>query len=240
MPAVLIRIVSSSERQRGGAVAGPLAATLRPLSAAKRTVLATSSALSTKATALGRRSAARFQASARLVPVGVARGGDPALDRELGEVGHCVLLGLGSASSGPRRLPPHQDLADHIRAGRGRGRRRRGRPRGGRRAPPGRRPRRGSRRSRRRRGCGACRRSSTSPPRRARVERRPKAKSSSGTGALSALDRLARVGDHDEALGGRGDDLLAQVGAAAALDQPAVGRHLVGAVDRDVEPRAAR
>ena len=49
------------------------------------------------------------------------------------------------------------------------------------------------------------------------------------------LDRLARVGDDDEALGRRGDDLLAQVGAAAALDQPAVGGHLVGAVDRDVE-----
>ena len=33
----------------------------------------------------------------------------------------------------------------------------------------------------------------------------------------------------------RGDDLLPQVGAAAALDQPAVGRDLVGPVDRDVE-----
>ena len=68
----------------------------------------------------------------------------------------------------------------------------------------------------------------------------PKAKSSSGTGAVSDVDRLARVGDDDEALGRRGDDLLAQVGAAAALDQPAVGRHLVGAVDRDVELAAAR
>src|SRR5262249_33502633 len=37
----------------------------------------------------------------------------------------------------------------------------------------------------------------------------------------------------------RGDDLLAQVGRAAALDQPAVGPDLVGAVDRDVEPREA-
>ncbi len=50
------------------------------------------------------------------------------------------------------------------------------------------------------------------------------------------LDRLARVGDDDEALGRGRDDLLAQVGATAALDQPALGRHLVGAVDRDVEP----
>ena len=48
-------------------------------------------------------------------------------------------------------------------------------------------------------------------------------------------DRLGRVGDHDEPLGRRGDDLLARVGAAAALDQPAVGGDLVGAVDRDVE-----
>ena len=49
------------------------------------------------------------------------------------------------------------------------------------------------------------------------------------------LHGLRRVGDDDEALGGGGDDLLARVGAAAALDQPAVGRDLVGAVDREVE-----
>ena len=96
--------------------------------------------------------------------------------------------------------------------------------------------RRGSRRSCRRRGWRGTSRSSTASPSRARVERSPKADSSSGTGAVNSLDRLARVGDHDEALGRRGDDLLAQVGAAAALDQPAVRRHLVGAVDRDVEP----
>ena len=47
--------------------------------------------------------------------------------------------------------------------------------------------------------------------------------------------RLARVDDHHEALRGRGDDLLAQVGPATALDEPAVRGHLVGAVDRDVE-----
>ncbi len=48
-------------------------------------------------------------------------------------------------------------------------------------------------------------------------------------------DRLRGVGDDDEALGRRGDDLLAGVGAAASLDQPAVRRDLVGAVDREVE-----
>ena len=53
------------------------------------------------------------------------------------------------------------------------------------------------------------------------------------------VDRLAGVGDDDEALGRRGDDLLAQVGGPAALDQPAVGGDLVGAVDRDVEPLQA-
>ena len=52
-------------------------------------------------------------------------------------------------------------------------------------------------------------------------------------------DRLARVGDDDEAPRRRGDDLLALVGGPAALDQPAVGGDLVGAVDRDVEARAA-
>src|ERR1700761_3268427 len=57
--------------------------------------------------------------------------------------------------------------------------------------------------------------------------------------AGEALDRLRGVGDDDEALGRRGDDLLPQVGAAAALDQPAVRGDLVGAVDREVEPAEA-
>ena len=48
-------------------------------------------------------------------------------------------------------------------------------------------------------------------------------------------DRLRRVGDHDEPVGRRGDDLLARVRAAAALDQPAVRGDLVSAVDRDIE-----
>ena len=50
------------------------------------------------------------------------------------------------------------------------------------------------------------------------------------------VHRLRGVRDHDEALRRGGDDLLAGVGAAASLDQPMIGRDLVGAVDRDVEP----
>src|SRR5205823_707283 len=53
------------------------------------------------------------------------------------------------------------------------------------------------------------------------------------------LDELVGRGDDDEALRGGGDDLLARVRGAAALDQPAVGRDLVGAVDGDVEPGQA-
>src|SRR5205823_14806500 len=49
------------------------------------------------------------------------------------------------------------------------------------------------------------------------------------------LDELVRRGDDDEAVGRGGDDLLARVRRAAALDEPAVRRDLVGAVDRDVE-----
>jgi hypothetical protein len=50
------------------------------------------------------------------------------------------------------------------------------------------------------------------------------------------LDELVRGGDDDEAVGGGGDDLLAGVRAAAALDDPAVGRDLIRSVDCDVEP----
>jgi hypothetical protein len=50
------------------------------------------------------------------------------------------------------------------------------------------------------------------------------------------VDDLVRRRDHDEPLGRRRDDLLARMRAAAALDQPALGVDLVGAVDRDVEP----
>jgi CHAD domain-containing protein len=50
-----------------------------------------------------------------------------------------------------------------------------------------------------------------------------------------ALDELARVHDHDEALGGGRDRLLPRVRAAASLHEPAVRVDLVGAVDREVE-----
>ena len=63
----------------------------------------------------------------------------------------------------------------------------------------------------------------------------PNANSSSGTGAVERRDGLVGGGDHDEARGRGGDDLLARVGAAAALDQPALRVDLVGTVDRDVE-----
>jgi hypothetical protein len=49
------------------------------------------------------------------------------------------------------------------------------------------------------------------------------------------LHRLSRVDDDHESLGRRGDDLLAEVGPAAALHQPSIRRHLIGAIDCDVE-----
>ena len=49
------------------------------------------------------------------------------------------------------------------------------------------------------------------------------------------VDQLVGGSDDDEATGGGSDDLFAGVGSAAALDQPAVGVDLVGAVDRQVE-----
>ena len=51
------------------------------------------------------------------------------------------------------------------------------------------------------------------------------------------LDELVRRHDHDEPLGGPGDDLLPRVRPSASLDEPAVARDLVGAVDREVETR---
>ncbi len=50
------------------------------------------------------------------------------------------------------------------------------------------------------------------------------------------VDRLVGGADDDEAVRGRRDHLLAHVRPAAALDDPAVGSDLVGAVDHDVEP----
>ena len=61
------------------------------------------------------------------------------------------------------------------------------------------------------------------------------AESSSGIGGADPVHGLGRVDDDDEPVGGRGDDLLAGVRSAAALDQPAVRRDLVGAVDREIE-----
>src|SRR5580658_4647328 len=49
-------------------------------------------------------------------------------------------------------------------------------------------------------------------------------------------DELAVIDDAHEAPGGRGDDLLARQGAAAAFDQVALGGGLIGAVDVQVEP----
>lgn len=49
-------------------------------------------------------------------------------------------------------------------------------------------------------------------------------------------DQLIRRDDHNEPVGRRRHDLLAGVGTAATLDQPARGGDLVGAVDCHVEP----
>jgi CHAD domain-containing protein len=50
----------------------------------------------------------------------------------------------------------------------------------------------------------------------------------------NALDELARVDDHHEALGGGGYRFLARVRAATPFHEPAVRVDLVGAVDREV------
>jgi hypothetical protein len=47
--------------------------------------------------------------------------------------------------------------------------------------------------------------------------------------------RLGRIRDDHKAVGGGRDQLLAGVGSAAALDQPAVGADLICSIDRDVE-----
>ena len=59
---------------------------------------------------------------------------------------------------------------------------------------------------------------------------------SSGTGGREALDGLVGRDDDDKALGCGGHDLLPGQRSSAALHEPAVSRHLVGAVDREVEP----
>ena len=70
---------------------------------------------------------------------------------------------------------------------------------------------------------------------RASVFAAPKRRISSGTGWRSSRTRLVRRDDDDEAARRRRDDLLAGVRGSAALDEPAVRGHLVGAVDRDVQ-----
>src|SRR5690606_30324295 len=53
--------------------------------------------------------------------------------------------------------------------------------------------------------------------------------------AAEGIDELAGIGDHDHLVGGRRDDLLAQQGTAAALDEVHVGVDLVGAIHGEVE-----
>ena len=67
----------------------------------------------------------------------------------------------------------------------------------------------------------------------------PKGTTSTGSGkAPSAVDLLGRVGDDDHPVASRGDDLLLQKRAAAALDQVQRRIELVRAVDGQVEPAA--
>ncbi len=54
-------------------------------------------------------------------------------------------------------------------------------------------------------------------------------------GRSEGVDELVRRHDHDEPICRCSDCLLARVRAATALDEPPVGRDLVGTVDRDVE-----
>ena len=105
---VLIRIASSSEAS--GAAPWPVLwpLTRSPFSAAKATVAAMSSALSTKATALGRRSAARFQAaraSSQSASLGVAT--RPSIESPVKSV-TAVLLVWGQRHTVHGALPPHE------------------------------------------------------------------------------------------------------------------------------------
>ncbi len=56
-------------------------------------------------------------------------------------------------------------------------------------------------------------------------------------GWFDDLDELVGGDDDDEPVCRRRDDLLARVGAASALDDPAVAGDLVGAVDGEIEAR---
>ena len=55
-------------------------------------------------------------------------------------------------------------------------------------------------------------------------------------GRREPLDELVRRDDDDEAIGCRCHGLLPRVGTTAALDEPSRRCHLIGAVDRDVQP----
>ena len=57
-------------------------------------------------------------------------------------------------------------------------------------------------------------------------------------GCPEPLDQFGIIDDDDEALGRLGDDLLAQVGAAAAFDEIERGIDFIGAVDGDIDARA--
>jgi hypothetical protein len=73
-------------------------------------------------------------------------------------------------------------------------------------------------------------------PQRRERRRQPEGQQLERDRRADAIDELVPRGDHDEAIRRGGDELLARVRAAAALDDPAVGRDLVCSVDRDVEP----
>ena len=77
-------------------------------------------------------------------------------------------------------------------------------------------------------------------PSRASVAASPNSSSSSGTGGVSRRRACRTTTITTKRSAAAATDLLARVRRAAALDQPAVGVDLVGAVDGDVEPRRAR
>ncbi len=232
---VLIRIASSSEPEGDGAVAGPLAGDAQPVLGGE------ADGSGDVVAALDEGDGARalvgdeVPGRSRLVPVGVVGSGEAAGDRQPAEVGHREApLAQKVARSTASPLATNTSLT--ISGGK--------RPWA---ATPGSASQ--PRRQRRRivetaaavvgddAAVGAARRVSQLDLGAEPLQGRGGAEAEQLQRHRTAqrVDRLARVGDDDEALGRRGDDLLAQVGAAAALDQPAVGGHLVGAVDRDVE-----
>ena len=53
---------------------------------------------------------------------------------------------------------------------------------------------------------------------------------------VESRHQLAGIGNHDEAVGHGGDDLLARVRGATTLDEPEVRSDLVGTVNREIKP----